>query len=305
VVDESFLALTGFKTPALEGLARFFVPLTVLTTEMRTRLLLQTPYGFARLSPVTGGDGGESAAAESKVRKDFNPVAYFNPAVRTRPDGTAEVSFRLPDTMTAYRVYAVACDKGSGFASVQRELVVTKPFYLEPCLPAFLTRGDRFTLLVSSFNKTREPGKGTFAAGKDEFVDQESRADVDAFEGLVVQLEKIFFRALDGRPAEYARDVGPGADGLDERRVDGRAPQVRIPDRPGAGQIDADGNDGQDGEEARGKTQAEMDAEGSMTGRRDGPVQRKLLELIPGRARQERAGRGGAELAGEGLDLGT
>jgi uncharacterized protein YfaS (alpha-2-macroglobulin family) len=171
VVDESFLALTGFKTPSLEGLARFLVPLTVSTTEMRTRLLLQTPYGFARLSPVTGGDGGESAAAaESKVRKDFNPVAFFNPAVRTRPDGTAEVSFRLPDTMTAYRVYAVACDKGSGFASVQRELVVTKPFYLEPGLPAFLTKGDRFTLLVSSFNKTREPGKGTFAAGKDEFV---------------------------------------------------------------------------------------------------------------------------------------
>jgi uncharacterized protein YfaS (alpha-2-macroglobulin family) len=171
VVDESFLALTGFKTPALEGLARFFIPLTVATAEIRTRLLLQTPYGFARLSPVTGGDGGESAAAaESKVRKDFNPVAFFNPAVRTRPDGTAEVSFRLPDTMTAYRVYAVACDKGSGFASVQRELVVTKPFYLEPGLPAFLTRGDRFTLLVSSFNKTREPGKGTFSAGKDEVV---------------------------------------------------------------------------------------------------------------------------------------
>ncbi|MBF8259015.1 MAG: large extracellular alpha-helical protein, partial [Actinobacteria bacterium] len=170
-VDESFLALTGFKTPSLEGLARFFVPLTVSTAEMRTRLLLQTPYGFARLSPLTGGDGGESAAAaESKVRKDFNPVAYFNPALRTRPDGTAEVSFRLPDTMTAYRVYAVACDKGSGFASVQRELVVTKPFYLEPGLPAFLTRGDRFTLLVSSFNKTREPGKGTIEAGKDEFV---------------------------------------------------------------------------------------------------------------------------------------
>jgi hypothetical protein len=171
VVDESFLALTGFKTPSFEGLSRFLVPLTVSTAEMRTRLLLQTPYGFARISPVTGGDGGESAvAAESKVRKDFNPVAYFNPAVLTRPDGTAEVSFRLPDTMTAYRVYAVACDKGSGFASVQRDLVVTKPFYLEPGLPAFLTRGDRFTLLVSSFNKTREPGKGTFAAGKDEFV---------------------------------------------------------------------------------------------------------------------------------------
>ena len=171
VVDESFLALTGFKTPSLDDLARFLVPLTVSTAEMRSRLLLQTPYGFARLSPVTGGDGGEiAAAAESKVRKDFNPVAYFDPAVRTRPDGTAEVSFRLPDTMTAYRIYAVACDKGSGFASVQRELVVAKPFYLEPGLPAFLTKGDRFTLLVSSFNKTREPGKGTFAAGKDEFV---------------------------------------------------------------------------------------------------------------------------------------
>ncbi|MGE5662773.1 MAG: alpha-2-macroglobulin family protein [Deltaproteobacteria bacterium] len=171
VVDESILALTGFRTPDLSGLARFRVPLSVTTAELRTRLLLQTPYGFVRVDRLTGGDGGDGAAgATSKVRKDFNPVAFVDPSVRTGPGGTAQVRFRLPDTMTTYRVYVVACDKGSAFASVQKSLLVVKDFYLEPGLPAFFTRGDRFTLLVSAVNKTKGGGTGTFAAGKDDLV---------------------------------------------------------------------------------------------------------------------------------------
>ncbi len=171
VVDESVLALTGFRTPSLDALARFLVPLSVSTAELRSRLLLQTPFGYVRAGRLTGGDGSdESAAVTSKLRKDFNPVAYFNPAVRTGPDGTATVTFRLPDSMTAYRVYAVTCDKGSAFASTQKQLVVTKDFYLEPGTPSFLTKGDRFTLLVSAFNKTKEKGTGTFRTGTDPCV---------------------------------------------------------------------------------------------------------------------------------------
>lgn len=173
VIDESILSMTGFETPTLDALAKFLVPLGVFTGDLRLDLLRQTPYGFFRNAPLTGGDGDESAGPEavtSKVRKDFDPVAYFNPAVRTDANGRAAVTVKFPDTMTTYRIYAVACDKGSRFGSFQRPALVVKDFFLEPGLPAFLTRGDRFRFSVSAFNKTDRNGDVDFSAKSDDLL---------------------------------------------------------------------------------------------------------------------------------------
>ncbi len=173
VIDESILSMTGFETPTLDALAKFLVPLGVFTGDLRLDLLKQTPYGFFRNTPLTGGDGDESAGPEavtSKVRKDFNPVAYFNPAVRTDANGRATVTVKFPDTMTTYRIYAVACDKGSRFGSFQRPALVVKDFYLEPGLPAFLTRGDRFRFFLSAFNKTDRSGSVELSVKSDELL---------------------------------------------------------------------------------------------------------------------------------------
>lgn len=172
VVDESVLAMTGFDTPSLENLAKFILPLSVFTGDQRSELLKQTPFGSINNDMLTGGDGLEKRqeAATSKVRKDFNPVAYFNPAVLTNEKGEATVSFKLPDTMTTYRVYAVACDKGSMFASTQRGLLAVKEFYLEPGTPRFFTKGDKFSMFVSAFNKTDKSAPMSFSLGKDSLV---------------------------------------------------------------------------------------------------------------------------------------
>jgi uncharacterized protein YfaS (alpha-2-macroglobulin family) len=172
VVDESVLAMTGFETPTLDTLLKFISPLSVFTGDLRSYLLRQTPFNYIGNEPLTGGDGigKKPEAATSKIRKDFNPVAYFNPAVITNKNGEAEVTFRLPDTMTTYRVYAVACDKGSRFASTQRGLLSVKNFYLEPGVPRFFTKGDRFKMFVSAFNKTDKPAPVSFFLGKDDLV---------------------------------------------------------------------------------------------------------------------------------------
>ena len=161
VVDEAVLALTGFKTPTLEQLTRFDGPLGVFTGELRALLLHQTPYYLARNDPLTGG-GGLNAAMMAKLRKRFEPVAYFNPALRTGPDGRAQVSFTLPDNMTSYRIYAVTADRGSGFASPERQLTASKDFYLEPGLPSFFNQGDRFKFQVAAFNNTSATGPVKF-----------------------------------------------------------------------------------------------------------------------------------------------
>ncbi|MGQ9688307.1 MAG: alpha-2-macroglobulin family protein [Desulfobaccales bacterium] len=157
VVDEAVLALTGYKTPSLEKLSRFDLPLAVFTGELRSLLLHQTPFYPSKVEPLTGG-GGLSAELVSKLRRRFEPVAYFNPRVRTDAQGQARVTFTLPDNITKYRVFAVALDRSSRYASVERPLTAAKDFYLEPGLPGFFTKGDRFKFQVSAFNATADKG---------------------------------------------------------------------------------------------------------------------------------------------------
>ncbi len=158
VVDEAVLALTRFKTPDLSSLTKFDLPLAVFTGDLRMDLVSQDLFRMFTTKPLTGGDEGLGAVSVS-LRKDFRPVAYFNPSVKSDESGTAKVEFKLPDSTTAYRVYAVVCDKSAGFVSGQRNMVVTKEFFIEPSLPRFLIPGDRVVFPVVLNNKTKEKGK--------------------------------------------------------------------------------------------------------------------------------------------------
>jgi uncharacterized protein YfaS (alpha-2-macroglobulin family) len=167
VVDEAMLALTRFKTPELSTLTNFDLPLAVFSGDLRLALVSQDLFRMFGTKPLTGGDGDAGSGQISptlKVRNDFRPVAYFNPALVTDASGQAKVEFQLPDTTTAYRVYAVACDKGPGFASGQRNMVVSKEFFIEPSVPRFLVPGDRLTLPINLQNKTAEKGQASLTA---------------------------------------------------------------------------------------------------------------------------------------------
>lgn len=159
VVDEAVLALTRFQTPDLSSLTKFNIPLAVFSGDLRQALVSQDLLRLFATKPLTGGDlGGGEIAGTLKLRKDFRPVAYFNPAVITDASGRAKVEFQLPDSTTAYRVYAVASDKGPGFVSGQRNMVVTKEFFVEPSIPRFLIPGDRVSFPVVLYNKTPDKG---------------------------------------------------------------------------------------------------------------------------------------------------
>ncbi|HMK36639.1 MAG TPA: MG2 domain-containing protein, partial [Desulfomonilaceae bacterium] len=158
VVDEAILALTRFQTPELSALTKFNLPLAVFSGDLRLNLMSQDLFKMLSTRPLTGGGMGLGEVNPS-LRKDFRPVAYFNPAVVTDASGRATVEFTLPDTTTAYRVYAVVCDKTVGFVSGQRNMVVTKEFFIEPSLPRFLIPGDSVTFPISVNNKTKEKGE--------------------------------------------------------------------------------------------------------------------------------------------------
>lgn len=162
VINEAVLAMADFSIPDLSALASFDLPLSVKTGDLRMGLISQDLFRMLITDPLTGGGAGKALMGPS-FRKDFRPVAYYNPSVVTNDKGQASITFVAPDSLTAYRVYAVATDKSSGFVSADRTITVTKDFYVEPSLPRFLCPGDEATIPVKVVNNTKEAGNVALA----------------------------------------------------------------------------------------------------------------------------------------------
>lgn len=134
--------------------------------------------GVSRMSKATvaGAPPAPAAAAEAKagdkaradgkpdapttpiaVRRDFSALATFVPRVVTDSAGRAEVSVKLPESLTRYRVMAVAASGDNRFGSAESAITARLPLMVRPSYPRFLNYGDRFSLPVVLQNQTTVP----------------------------------------------------------------------------------------------------------------------------------------------------
>ncbi|HEX2310984.1 MAG TPA: alpha-2-macroglobulin family protein, partial [Vicinamibacterales bacterium] len=148
-VDYGVLSLTGYRTPDVLRSVYVHKALQVLTSDSRQRIVSRrvlTPKG-----DTEGGGGGVEAGAGT-LRKDFRVLAFWVGSVVTGPDGDAAVDVKLPESLTTYRIMAVAGDRRSRFGSGDAEVRVNKPLTLKPAFPRFLAVGDRaaFGAVLSS-----------------------------------------------------------------------------------------------------------------------------------------------------------
>ncbi|MEW6335816.1 MAG: alpha-2-macroglobulin family protein [Acidobacteriota bacterium] len=152
-VDAGVLDLTAYRTPDLFRALYRERGLGVATAESRSRLVGRRSYGTK--ADKVGGGGGREAALQ--VRQDFRALAVWRGDVVTDASGRATVSFVLPDSLTTYRLMAVATAGREEFGAGESEVIVTKPLGLEPALPRFLRPEDRARAGVLVRNRTREP----------------------------------------------------------------------------------------------------------------------------------------------------
>ena len=149
-VDEGVLSLTGYPTPDVFSAFYGPRPLNVLTADTRLHVIGQRSYG--EKGEARGGGGGASLAGID-LRSDFKPTAYWNPAVRSGADGHASVTFSLPDSLTRFRLMAVA-NSGRTFGSGDTSVTVSKPLMLRPSMPRLARVGDTFSCGVVLHNYT-------------------------------------------------------------------------------------------------------------------------------------------------------
>ncbi len=219
VVDEAILALSG-KTHA-DPLQPFYRDVddgtwTAQTLAMiedagyelkgvpgYTRWNMDDPSGSGTGSGVgygsgRGGMSGRSVSAPSvrmgsvavvKARKDFRPTAVFSPTLTTDASGKARVTVKMPDSLTRFRIVALATANTRYFGKAESNIVTQRKLNARTVAPRFLTQGDTFSLPVVVQNLDRTARTidvavraanlaGTGPAGKRVVVPGGQRAEV-------------------------------------------------------------------------------------------------------------------------------
>lgn len=125
------------------------------------RMLESLGYADEVLEEAGGGD----AAPAIDLRTNFDAVAAFVPDARTDADGRIAVPITMPDSLTRYRVIAVALDTERRAGKAEGAVNVRLPLMLRPSAPRFLSWGDVCELPVVLQNGTGEPMLVDVAAG--------------------------------------------------------------------------------------------------------------------------------------------
>jgi uncharacterized protein YfaS (alpha-2-macroglobulin family) len=154
-VDYGVLSLTGYSAPDVVSAVYRQKALQVLNADSRLRIVSR------RVLTPKGDDPGGGGGDESTVRKDFRPLAFWLGSIDTDRNGRVTSTVTLPETLTTYRIMAVAGDTASRFGSAGAEIRVAKPLVLMPALPRFLTLGDRAAFGAVISNTLAKGGDAT------------------------------------------------------------------------------------------------------------------------------------------------
>ncbi len=157
--DEGTLAVMGYETP--KPMDYFYQP-RLLGVEAGTSFhsfIAEDPenQSFTNKGFFVGGGGDLSKLADT-LRKNFDPCATWAPTLITGADGKFSHSFKLPDTLTRYRVIAVAHHGVTRFGHAESDIVASKDLMLEPKAPRFAHQTDTINPQVLVQNASRFAG---------------------------------------------------------------------------------------------------------------------------------------------------
>lgn len=142
-VDEGTLAVMGYDTP--DPMAFFYDPRQLSVeagTSFHSFISEDEEYRSFHNKGFFIGGGGDPNKLADLFRKNFDPCAAWAPTLLTGADGKFTHTFSLPDTLTRYRVIAIAHHGGAHFGHTESAVLVKKPLMLEPKLPRFAHQGD-------------------------------------------------------------------------------------------------------------------------------------------------------------------
>ena len=157
--DEGTLAVMGYETPRPMDYFYKARDLSVDTGTSFESFIPEDPdmQVFSSKGFFIGG-GGDLGRLADLLRKNFDPCATWAPALTTDANGKFTHTFKFPDTLTRYRLIAIAHQDAARFGHVETSIVVKKDLMLDPKAPRFAKQTDTFNAQVLVQNASTYTG---------------------------------------------------------------------------------------------------------------------------------------------------
>ncbi|MGO9599362.1 MAG: alpha-2-macroglobulin family protein [Isosphaeraceae bacterium] len=101
------------------------------------------------------GEPGNPPPVVPVVRTNFADTAYWAAALSSSGDGTAEVEFTLPESLTTWKVRAWSMGAGTRVGQGQAEVITTKDLLVRLQAPRFFVQKDEVVLSANVHNKLK------------------------------------------------------------------------------------------------------------------------------------------------------
>ena len=92
-----------------------------------------------------------------RVRRYFPETLYYTPELITDENGESSIELAMADSITTWRMSAMANAKSGALGDATSAMKVFKPFFVDINLPTHLTRNDEVTIPVSVYNYLDTP----------------------------------------------------------------------------------------------------------------------------------------------------
>ena len=123
-----------------------------------TSASLGTTIGMAGTSRTVGGKGGQATITEQtftpRLRHVFEETAFWMPSLATDASGRASLRFNLPDSLTTWKLHALASTVDGRVGVLEQKFRTFQPLFVDLDLPQVLTVGDEIQLPVNLRNYT-------------------------------------------------------------------------------------------------------------------------------------------------------
>jgi len=114
--------------------------------------------GFSGTARKVGGPGGQATITEPaftpRLRHVFEETAYWAPSLETSANGRAALRFNLPDSLTTWKLHALASTMDGRIGVLDQTFKTFQPFFVDLDAPQVLTVGDEITLPLNLRNYT-------------------------------------------------------------------------------------------------------------------------------------------------------
>ena len=136
-----------------------------------------------------------------QVRSNFSETAFFIPNIYTKRDGSAEIEFIVPDSVTSWSIWIHALTKDLMSETLNKEVKSVKELMVRSYLPRFLREGDVADLKIVVNNASKAEINGILEI---DLIDPESKKSILKEFGLKNKdLNNIPFKVKKGESFNY------------------------------------------------------------------------------------------------------